>query len=138
MPPKARAQWNGLVSLKLGTTAQRLSSTAASRKCVVSTQKILPLMETLARFVIFAAFAIGVTAWVVAIIALITIPTHRKPGVPVFTRDLRWNPLNIIFRPDHLTSEGLWYRRLLGMAIVCFAVSLVVGLVFGISFGILK
>lgn len=95
-------------------------------------------MENLARFVVFAAFAIGVSAWVVAMIALIAIPTHRKPGVQVFTRDLRWNPLNIIFRPDQLTAEGLWYRRLLGMAIVCFAVSLVVGLVFGISFGILK
>ena len=95
-------------------------------------------METLARLVVFAAFAIGATAWVVAMIVLITIPTHRKPGVPVFTRDLRWNPFNIVFRPDHLTPEGLWYRRLLGMAIVCFVVSLVAGLVFGLAFGILK
>ena len=73
------------------------------------------------------ACAVGAVAWFILAWSLIRVPFNAKPGVSVW--GLRGNPLNVMLKPELLSTEGLALRQRALKALFFLLVSCLVGLV---------
>ncbi len=76
------------------------------------------------------ALVVGVAAWFVLAWSLIRVPFNAKQSVSVW--GLSGNPLNVILKPDLLSTEGLALRRRAFKALIVFLTSCLAGLVVGL------
>ena len=77
-------------------------------------------------------------AFVYMVIYEIKMIRSAKPGVKLRGRQLLYNPCNIVFHPDLLTEEGLFYRKKMGISTVCFVVPILVTILLGNLLGICR
>jgi len=66
-------------------------------------------------------------AWLAIIVYGFKLLHHVRPGAPLRSKTLMYNPANIVFRPELLTPDGLRYRKRLGQAVTVLT-ALVVGM----------
>ena len=80
--------------------------------------------------VLIGAFVVGwvgaLAAWVSIVVYGLRVLRSVLPGVSLWSRQLGYNPANVVFHPELLTPEGLIHRQRLGWAVAIF-----VGLVSG-------
>ncbi|MBE1162883.1 hypothetical protein [Dyella acidiphila] len=67
-----------------------------------------------------SAWGVGVVAWFFAVFFAVKAVRRTKAGIRLWGRGTLWNPANILFDPQSLTSDGLAYRRKCFIAIAVF------------------
>jgi hypothetical protein len=55
--------------------------------------------------------AIALASWAALAYSLLRMIRHLRPGISPWRRDLLWNPLALLCRPDVFTAEGGRYRQ---------------------------
>ena len=82
------------------------------------------------RNVLLAAFVLAcvgsLAAWVSVVVYGLKVLANILPGVSLWSRQLAYNPANVVFHPELLTPKGLAHRQRFGWAVAVF-----VGLVLG-------
>ena len=96
-------------------------------------------------FAFIILFAISLVTIIVAPIAFACMVIYEikmirsaKPGVKLWSRQLMYNPCNIVFCPDLLTEEGLFYRKKLGISVLRFVIPILITILLGSLLGIAK
>lgn len=77
------------------------------------------------------AYCAAAIAWLAGAILLVRTLAHRRPGVRLWSRELLYVPLTLVFRPALLTDRGRLCRSQLGWALLAFVGALGTGLALG-------
>jgi hypothetical protein len=78
------------------------------------------MREILITIIASLPFVIAIVSFLGIVIFTFRVIFHTKPGVRRWSRQLQYNPFNVVFRSELLTDNGLKDRRRLVFSLICF------------------
>ncbi len=95
------------------------------------------IFTSLAVGLFLLSLMLGAVAWLAVIVYAIKMVRQVRAGVAPWGRKLRYNPFNVLFRTQLLTTKGIAYRRKLGWSMAIFLGMTVVWLLVGFFIGLI-
>lgn len=78
------------------------------------------MRETPITIIASLPFLIAIVSFVGIVIFSFRMIFHTKPGVRRWSRELQYNPFNVVFHSELLAEDGLKDRRRLVFSVLCF------------------
>jgi hypothetical protein len=78
-----------------------------------------------------SAYCLTAIAWLGGVALLFRTMANRKVGISLWSAELGYLPLGLLFRPDLLTERGKDCRAKFGKALLVFIAALATGLLLG-------